>query len=296
MFFPIAKSARAVLPVVISVAVATAVSFLGVGSYSATNATDPWGKYTAKDEEFSVRMPGQPWVYLNMITSRSGKHIPERIYSIYSNGAVYLIVSYDRSSLKDTFENFRLHHCTQAKITPIKDKTLSGFVGKEYSLKFGDVVGVLEIYSTTKHGYAVATVQATDNGPLRNYFMSTFSLTGTDGRAADTSASAPTPSGSDSSDTATTGKQVTRKPVVVSKPEPVYTDDARSAGLTGTVVLRVWFNRSGEVTNIRVVTGLPKGLTEQAIEAARHLTFIPGTKDGEFFSYSMDLQYNFSLY
>ena len=82
----------------------------------------------------------------------------------------------------------------------------------------------------------------------------------------------------------------------MSKPEPVYTDDARSAGLTGTVVLRVWFNRSGEVTNIRVVNGLPKGLTERAIEAARHLTFIPGTKDGEFISYSMDLQYNFNLH
>jgi len=286
MFFRIAKSTRAVRAVVICVAVATAVSFLNIKSRSAINATEPRGKFTAKDEEFSVRMPGQPWSYFNIITSRSGKHIPERIYSTYSNGAVYLIVSYDRSSLKDTLENFRLHHCTQAKITPIKDKTLSGFVGKEYSLKFGDVVGVLEIYATMKHGYAVATVQATDNAPLRDYFMSTLSLSG----------DAPTLPQPDSPDIVTSGQQVTRKPVVVSKPEPVYTDDARSAGLTGTVVLRVWFNRSGEVTNIRVVNGLPRGLTEQAIEAARHLTFIPGTKDGQFISYSMDLQYNFNLY
>ena len=278
----------------ICVALATAVSFRGVESRLATTSTDTWVKYTAKDEEFSVRMPSEPWVYFNIITSRSGKHIPERIYSTYSNGAVYLIVSYDRSSLKDTFENFRLHHCSQAKITPIKDKMLSGFVGKQYSVKFGDVVGVLEIYETRKHGYAVATVQATDNAPLRDYFVSTFSLSGTDGRAGDLTADAPTLPQSDSS--GISGKQVTRKPVVVSKPEPVYTDDARSAGLTGTVTLRVWFNRSGEVTNVRVVSGLPKGLTEQAIEAARHLTFIPGTKDGQFVSYSMDLQYNFNLY
>src|SRR5437868_5986553 len=170
----IAKCTRAVRAVVMCLAVATV--FLGIDSRFATSATEAWGKYTGKDEEFSVRMPHQPWSYFDEITSHSGKRIPERIYSTYSNGAVYLVVSYDRSSLNDTFENFRLHHCSQAKITPIKDKTLSGFPGKEYSLKFGEIVGVLDVYTTKKRGYAVATVQATDNAPLRDYFLSTFSL------------------------------------------------------------------------------------------------------------------------
>ena len=193
----------------VCVALATAVSFGGIESRSATTSADTWGKYTAKDEEFSVRMPSQPWTYFNLITGRSGKLIPERIYSTYSNGAVYLIVSYDRSSLKDTFENFKLHHCSQAKITPIKDKTLSGLVGKQYSVKFGDVIGVLEIYATAKHGYAVATVQETDNAPLRDYFISTFSLTAADSRAADLTADTPPLSQSDSSGLGIFGKQVT---------------------------------------------------------------------------------------
>ncbi|MFN2577640.1 MAG: energy transducer TonB [Pyrinomonadaceae bacterium] len=289
-----AKRADAVRAVVICLAVATA--FLGIDSRFATAATEAWSKYTGKDEQFSVRMPREPWLYFNLITSESGKRIPERIYSTYSNGSVYLVVSYDRNSLKDTFENFKLHHCTQAEITPIKDKTLSGFAGKEYSLKFGDVVGIVDVYATKKRGYAVATVQAIDNGPLRDYFLSTFSLSGADESMSNSPPQITTLPQSDSTEIATGGKQVTRKPIVVSKPEPWYTDDARNAGITGTVVLRVVFASSGEITNMHVVRGLSKGLTEQAIEAARHLTFIPATKDGRFVSYWMELQYNFGLY
>lgn len=287
---------RVVRAVAIWLMFTTVGATVAVDSRSVVNAGEVWGKFTGKDEEFSVRMPRQPSLYLNLITSRSGKQMPERIYSTYSNGAVYLVVSYDRNSLKDTFENFKLHHCLQAEITPVKDKTLSGFAGKEYSLKFGDVVGVLDVYATKKRGYAVATVQAIDNERLRDYFLSTFSLSSTEGPTGNPPSVIPTLPQSDSPEIATGGKQVTRKPVVVSKPEPSYTDDARGAGITGTVVLRVVFASSGEVTNIHVVRGLSRGLTEQAIEAARHLTFIPAIKDGRSVSYWMELQYNFGLY
>lgn len=259
-----------------------------------STTSKPWGKYTGKDEEFSVQMPHKPSLYFDLITDRSGSKTPGRIYSAYSNGAVYLVVSYDRSSLKDTFENFKLHNCREAKITSIKEKMLTGFAGKEYSLKFGDVVGVLDIYATKKHGYAVATVQAVDNAPLRDYFMSTFSLSGT----TDSTASPPEVKNlvlSEWPHIATNEKEVT-KPVVVSKPAPSYSDEARKAGITGTVVLRVIFWSSGEVGNIVVVRGLSNGLTEQAVEAARHLTFIPATRDGAFVSHWMELQYNFGLY
>ena len=287
------KSVRAVA---ISLSVSMALASAVVDASCLINVTEPWGKYTGKDEEFSVRMPREPWLYSNLITSRSGKQTRERIYSTYSNGAVYLVVSYDRNSLKDTFENFRLHHCAQAEIASIKDKMLSGFAGKEYSLKFGDVIGVVDVYATKKRGYAIATVQATDNALLRDYFLSTLSLSGTNDSTANPPSDIQSLPQTGSSEIATNGKQVTRKPVVVSKPEPWYTEDALSAGITGTVILRVVFASSGEVTNMHVVRGLSKGLTEQAIEAARHLTFIPATKDGRFVSYWIELQYNFGLY
>jgi len=44
------------------------------------------------------------------------------------------------------------------------------------------------------------------------------------------------------------------------------------------------------------VSGLPHGLTEQAIAAARKLKYIPAVKDGKYASMWMQLEYNFNLY
>lgn len=93
-----------------------------------------------------------------------------------------------------------------------------------------------------------------------------------------------------------TGKEVTAKARLISKPEPQYTEDARKNQITGTVVLKVVFASSGQVTNIRTVSGLPYGLTERAIAAARQIKFVPATKDGHQVSMWMQLEYNFNLY
>jgi TonB family protein len=93
-----------------------------------------------------------------------------------------------------------------------------------------------------------------------------------------------------------TGKDVTSKARLISKPEPQYTEDARKNQITGTVVLKVVFSSSGQVTNIRTVSGLPHGLTERAIAAARQIKFVPATKDGHQVSMWMQLEYNFNLY
>lgn len=93
-----------------------------------------------------------------------------------------------------------------------------------------------------------------------------------------------------------TGKDVTSKARLISKPEPQYTEDARKNQITGTVVLKVVFASNGSVTNIRTVSGLPYGLTERAIAAARQIKFVPATKDGHQVSMWMQLEYNFNLY
>jgi TonB family protein len=93
-----------------------------------------------------------------------------------------------------------------------------------------------------------------------------------------------------------TGKEVTSKARLISKPEPQYTEDARKNQVTGTVVLKCVFSSNGTVTNIRTVSGLPYGLTERAIAAARQIKFVPATKDGHQVSMWMQLEYNFNLY
>jgi TonB family protein len=92
------------------------------------------------------------------------------------------------------------------------------------------------------------------------------------------------------------GRDVTSKARVLSKPEPQYTEEARKNQITGTVVLRAVFSSSGQVTQIRAVSGLPYGLTERAIAAARQIKFVPATKDGRQVSMWMQLEYNFNLY
>ena len=90
--------------------------------------------------------------------------------------------------------------------------------------------------------------------------------------------------------------QVTERARVLAKPEPQYTEDARRNQITGSVVLRVVFSRTGEVTNIRAIHALPFGLTERAIAAARQIRFRPATKDGRLVNVYMQLEYNFNLY
>lgn len=92
------------------------------------------------------------------------------------------------------------------------------------------------------------------------------------------------------------GKDVSSKAKVLSKPEPQYTEEARKNQITGTVVLKAVFSSSGQVTQIRAVTGLPNGLTDRAIAAARNIKFVPATKDGHTVSQWVQLEYNFNLY
>ena len=92
------------------------------------------------------------------------------------------------------------------------------------------------------------------------------------------------------------GKEVATKARVLAKPEPSYTESARQAQVTGTVVLRAVFASDGTVKHFLVVKGLPYGLTEASVKAARKIKFIPATIDGRPVSMFIQLEYNFNLY
>lgn len=92
------------------------------------------------------------------------------------------------------------------------------------------------------------------------------------------------------------GDEVDQRARLLSKPEPHYTEEARRNQTTGTVVLRVVFSQTGQVTNIRALQPLPFGLTERAIAAARGIKFMPATINGRPVSVYMQLEYNFNLY
>ena len=58
-------------------------------------------------------------------------------------------------------------------------------------------------------------------------------------------------------------------PRILSKPDPSYSQEALRKKITGRVLLHVLFSKTGQINDIQVVKGLPYGLTERAVAAAR---------------------------
>lgn len=91
-------------------------------------------------------------------------------------------------------------------------------------------------------------------------------------------------------------KEVDVKARILNKPPPQYSEAARQDQVTGTVILFAILTADGKVTAIHPLKSRPRGLTEQAIKAARQITFIPAMKNGKPVSMSIQLEYNFNLY
>jgi TonB family protein len=68
--------------------------------------------------------------------------------------------------------------------------------------------------------------------------------------------------------------------VILSKPNPLYTDEARKLGIEGEVLVEVNFLASGQVRAVRVVKGLGHGLDEAALHAAEQIRFKPALQEG----------------
>ena len=84
-------------------------------------------------------------------------------------------------------------------------------------------------------------------------------------------------------------------PVLLSKTEPEYSEEARKAKHQGTVMLYVQIDPSGHATNIKVVKSLGLGLDEKAIEAVQKWKFSPGKKDGKPVTVEATIEVNFRL-
>ena len=84
--------------------------------------------------------------------------------------------------------------------------------------------------------------------------------------------------------------------VITSKPRATYTDLARENNTEGSVLLRVTLLANGKVGDVVVVRGLPDGLTERAIEAARQIEFVPKKVKGVPTAVTQTLEYTFDIY
>jgi TonB family protein len=70
-------------------------------------------------------------------------------------------------------------------------------------------------------------------------------------------------------------------PVLIERANPVYPEEARVAGIGGTVSLEIIVAEDGGVASVKVVKGAGYGLDEAALEAARHFKFKAATDHGQ---------------
>jgi TonB family protein len=84
-------------------------------------------------------------------------------------------------------------------------------------------------------------------------------------------------------------------PVVLYKVDPEYSEEARKAKYSGTVVLQLVVDSSGKAQNIHVVRSLGLGLDEKAIEAVNKWKFRPGYKGGQPVAVQATIEVNFRL-
>jgi TonB family protein len=68
---------------------------------------------------------------------------------------------------------------------------------------------------------------------------------------------------------------------ILSKPTPIYTQEAKGLKIEGEVLLEVVLQASGNLHVLRVVRGLGHGLDDSAVRAAEQIHFKPATRDGQ---------------
>jgi protein TonB len=89
--------------------------------------------------------------------------------------------------------------------------------------------------------------------------------------------------------------QVDSEPRVMSEVKIPYPDEARRAGIEGTVTLSITVDNEGRVVAAKIVKGQGYGLDEAALTAIRRFRFKPAVKNGEAVSTEMKYSYTFLL-
>lgn len=84
-------------------------------------------------------------------------------------------------------------------------------------------------------------------------------------------------------------------PVKVFGPQPAYTEDARKGRIQGIVILEAIIDVVGNVTDVKVLKGLPLGLTESAVATTKEWKFRPATRNGQPVAVFFNLSIRFSL-
>lgn len=254
-----------------------------------------WLRYTVKGEEFSVTLPVEPSMKTSdVFVLRLKKSRLERVLEAKAGDVVYRIYVYENPKPRQSLKEFIVEQTGRSDLdlTFERDLNVGKFTGQQYSSHDRDFLCTEQFFATEGRFYRFVVRGATAADAGVQPFFSSVAL----GKKQEGIEVIEGGMPADEAQRVYVGREVDTKARLISKPEPSYTDAAKMHGIVGTVVLKAIFAASGKVTNIRVVQGVPEGLTERAIQAARKIKFIPASKEGKFVSMWMQLEYNFNLY
>jgi TonB family protein len=279
---------------------------------------DAWASISPEGESFTVKMPGEPSSTEHQLSAGELKVEGRRYVAVTAEGVAYVVLS-----LRDTDgaaeglltigyqsarfrrESFLLDEAAKlarealappgghASLSYRREFELSGRPAREYYANDPKARGPVYVCADGLRIYVAAVLAADLQAARLTDFFNSFELKTEAGAAETTAADAATAAGDER---AYTAAEVTQKARILSKPEPLYTEDARHFQVTGTVAVRVVLAASGEVARVEVERGLPHGMTLSAVEAARKITFEPARKDGRPVAQYAAIQYNFNIY
>ena len=305
----------------LSAAIFSNVTGQAIAPESASTSTSGWETLSPDNEEFAVLMPKG----FSTETSKDPYHkmeINSRTYlSQAPNGPVLAVVSLSGiksnpamytetqrvNSYVDAFKKLftpKLKKTAPPKLHFVRNKTLMGHVGREYSMAVGDLSGTVHAFATRRRFYALVFLHTKKDDAMQEEFLSSFKLPEriqtpqpppqTANNPAPSAGAQPgadakpnTPPGQGDSpataetkpETAAAAEPGGNRPIsggvlngkAITLPKPMY---PAGTDATGTVTVEVTIDEYGNVASARAISGPPQ-LQAAAVEAARQARFSP---------------------
>ena len=288
---------RGLVPILLAIAIVSHSHFVSSTAVRARTQSDTgWSNFSPADEEFTVSVPGIPiartYPLNNPRDSKNEKILAHREYSGYGSGLIFIIQSF-KAEKPERVSSGILNLGQQAGAIE-RDLFIDGVAAREIVRTVTSPRGTFTQHHvrfiTGKHLYLMTLATLEVTSPTVDHFLSSLR------RHSDDTITDIQPPAENVPGTVFNPTELNRRAIVVWKGEPFYTDEARQHKVKGTVAIEAVFAENGYVTNINLIRGLPNGLSESAIEAARSIRFFPAEKDGKPASQRMVVEYSFDLY
>lgn len=262
-----------------------------------------WQRFETLDKNFSVNLPSnskQVSDFTAFPLDIYGKIICYSMLDVssYVNGTVMLIEVYYTEKPNDGLKHLVEDLQREAKLGQ-REVTNNGIRGQELSRTAFDINYKHQIFPLNNGVLMAMTISKGSSVPLANQFWASLRV----GKATpkhpvspdETKALADIKLDWDEK-AVVNAKEATTKAIILWRPAPYYTEEARHNNIEGTLLIRMLLGADGQVHQINPLTRLPMGLTEMALYAAKRIKFLPAVKDGKNVSQWVKVEYNFKLY